>query len=138
MKDDDTLTDEERAAIGRAWRELVEEKAHNGKLHYSPVLVRGMPAPGSYRIPRDVFEAVGQGDIKMGAAAIHAMLGVEDFPERPDLIDPLAVRILGDGSLAAGRRVLDRFVQMVRRQGAQSDVIPQPDGNHGRVVRHPR
>lgn len=133
--DDDTISDEDRAHIGRAWRELVEDRAHNGKLHYVMPNVRGMAPPGSFRIPKDVFEAVGQGDIKMGAAAIHAMLGVEDTPERPDLIDPIAVRILGGGSLATGTRILSKFVQMVRRQGAPQH-IEQPDGNSpGRVIR---
>ena len=41
---DGTLTDEERAAIGHAWRELVEDKAHGGKLHYTMPPVRGMAA----------------------------------------------------------------------------------------------
>lgn len=78
MSDDDTLTDEDRAAIGRAWRELIEEKAHGGRLHYSPVPVRGMAPPGSFRIPRDVFAALGQGDLKVGGAVAHAMFGIED------------------------------------------------------------
>ena len=51
MSDDDTLTDEDRAAIGRAWRELIEEKAHGGRLHYSPVPVRGMAPPAVSEFP---------------------------------------------------------------------------------------
>jgi hypothetical protein len=131
---DDEFTDEDRAAIGHAWRELGEDKAHNGKLHYSPIPVAGR-VPGSFRIPKDVFEALGQGDIKMGAAALHATLGVEDLPERPDLIHPDVIRIIGNGSLAAGRRVLERFVARVRRQSRDGPVLQhvgaQHDSDHG-------
>ena len=113
MSDDSTLTDEELDGIRRGWRELIEDRAHGGKMHYQMPPVRGMAPPGSFRIPKDVFEAVGQGNIKLGAAAIHAMLGVEDSPQRPDLIHPHVVRIIGNGSLAAGHRVLKKFVARV-------------------------
>ena len=39
--DDDTFTDEDRTAVGRAWREPIEDRAHGGKLHYSQPLIRG-------------------------------------------------------------------------------------------------
>jgi hypothetical protein len=139
--DANALTDEEKDALVNWYHALVEDKAYGGKTHYSMPPVAGMAPPGSSRIPRDVFEALGQGDIKLGAAAIHAMLGVEDSPERPDLIDPLAARILGNGSLAAGRRVLEKFVARVRRQSREGvvlehDGLPHDDHRHGwRVVR---
>jgi hypothetical protein len=137
---DDTLTDEERAHIGHAWRDLIEDRAHGGKLHYSPVPVRGMPAPGSFRIPKDVFAALGDGDLKVGGAVAHAMFGIEDDPEDPTIIHPHAVRIIGNGNLNAGRRVLDRFVQMVRRQSREGVVLAHDgrqhdDGGHGWTVR---
>ncbi len=129
MSDDDiTLTDEDRAAIGHAWRSLIEDRAHRGKLHYSMPPVRGMAPPGSFRIPKDVFAALGDGDLKVGGYVIHAMLGIEDNPEDATLIDPSVVRLLGNGNLRAGRRVLERFVQQVRQE-AQPYRIPQPDGN---------
>ena len=130
--DDITLTDEDRDAAIRWYHALVEDRAHNGKLHYSPIPVAGA-LPGSFRIPKEVFSALGHGDLKLGGAVVHAMFGLEDNPSRVDLIHPHAVRILGNGSLAKGRKVLERFVQMVRRQGAQQH-IEQPDGNHGRVI----
>jgi hypothetical protein len=138
MSDDETdeLSPEELRAVAKAWRELVEDKAHNGRLHYTMPDVRGMPAPGSFRIPRDVFEALGDGDIKLGAAAIHALLGVEDNPERPDLIHPHVVRIIGNGNLNAGRRVLEKFIARVRRQSREGvtlehDGLQHEDGHHG-------
>ena len=141
MSDDDTLTDEDRAAIGRAWRELIEEKAHGGRLHYSPVPVRGMAPPGSFRIPRDVFAALGQGDLKVGGAVAHAMFGIEDDPDDPTYVHPHAVRIIGNGNLAAGRKVLEKFVARVRhgaRDGVvlEHDGLQHNDGHHGwRVAR---
>ena len=132
--DDGTLTEEELAQVNRAWRGLIEDKAHGGKMHYTMPPVRGMAPPGSFRIPKDVFEALGDGDLKVGGAVVHSMFGIEDDPEDPTVVHPHAVRIIGEGSLAAGRRVLEKFVAQVR-DGARDYVIPQPDGNHGRVVR---
>ena len=132
--DDGTLTEEELAQVNRAWRGLIEDKAHGGKMHYTMPPVRGMAPPGSFRIPKDVFEALGDGDLKVGGAVVHSMFGIEDDPEDPTVVHPHAVRIIGEGSLAAGRRVLEKFVAQVR-DGARDYVIPQPDGNHGCVVR---
>jgi hypothetical protein len=134
---DDTRTDEDRAAAISWYHALIEDRAHGGKLHYSMPAVRGMAPPGRYRIPRDVFEALGNGDLKLGGAVVHSMFGIEDDPERPDLIHPHAVRIIGNGNLNAGRRVLERFVAQVRRQ-SRDYVIEQPDGNHGVVRRAAR
>ena len=114
MSDDDTLTDEELRGIRQGWRALIEDRAHGGKLHYSMLPVRGMPAPGSFRIPRDVFAALGDGDLKVGDAVAHAMFGIEDDHDEPTIVHPHAVRIIGNGSLAAGRRVLEKFVARVR------------------------
>jgi hypothetical protein len=137
MSDDETdeLSPEELRAVTKAWRELVEDKAHNGRLHYTMPPVRGMPAPGSFRIPRDVFEALGDGDLKVGGAIIHQMFGIEDDPEDPTIVHPHAVRIIGNGNINAGRRVLEKFVARVRRQ-PRNDSIEQPDGHSpDRVIR---
>jgi hypothetical protein len=134
--DDITLTPEEKDAVIRWYHGLIEDRAYGGKMHYQMPAVRGMPAPGSFRIPRDVFEALGDGDLKVGGAVVHAMFGLEDDPERPDLIHPHAVRIIGSGDLAKGRKVLERFVQMVRRQSREGvtlvhDGRQHSDGRHG-------
>ena len=140
MKDDDTLTDEERAAIGHAWRELVEDRAHGGKLHYSMPNVRGMTPPGSFRITRDVFAALGQGDLKVGGLIVHQMFGIEDDPEDPTIVHPHAVHIIGNGNFNAGRRVLEKFIARVRRQSRdgvilEHDGLQHDDGHHGWSVR---
>jgi hypothetical protein len=133
MSDDETdeLSPEELRAVTKAWRELVEDKAHNGRLHYTMPDVRGMAPPGSFRIPKDVFAALGDGDLKLGGAVVHQMFGIEDDPEDPTVIHPHAVRIIGN----AGRRVLEKFVARVRRQ-SRNDSIEQPDGHSpDRVIR---
>ena len=137
MSDDTEFTEDELAAMRQGWREMIGSHAHGGKMYYSMPPVRGMASPGSFRIPKDVFAALGDGDLKVGGAVVHAMFGIEDDPEDPTLIHPYAVRIIGNGNLAAGRRVLDRFVAQVRN-GARDYVIEQPDGNHGRVIARPR
>jgi hypothetical protein len=124
---DDTLTDEELHGIRQGWRALVEDRANGGKLHYSMPNVRGVPAPGSFRIPKDIFAALGDGDLKLGGFIVHRMFGIEDDPDDPTIIHPDAVRIIGHGNLNAGRRVLEKFVARVRRQGAPQH-IEQPDG----------
>jgi hypothetical protein len=125
--DDAALTDEEKNALVGWYRQLVENKAYRGETHYSMPPVRGMAAPGSFRIPKDVFAALGDGDLKLGGLIAHQMFGLEDDPERPDLIHPHAVRIIGNGNINAGRRILEKFIQRVRQ--SRDDSIEQPDGH---------
>jgi hypothetical protein len=99
-----------------------------------------MAPPGSFRLPKDVFAALGDGDLKVGGTVVHAMFGIEDNPEDPTIIHPHAVRIIGNGNINAGRRILDRFVAMVRRQSRdgvtlQHDGLQHEDGHHGWSVR---
>jgi hypothetical protein len=135
--DDGALTEEELAQVNRAWRGLIEDQAHRGQMHYTMPDVRGMPAPGSFRIPKDVFAALGDGDLKLGGAVVHSMFGIEDDPEDPTLVHPHAVRIIGNGSLAAGRKVLERFVQQVRRSAACRGWRVE-EGEDGVVLHHRR
>jgi hypothetical protein len=137
MSDDtDDFTEEELAAIRRAWRELIEDHAHGGKMHYTMPSVRGMAPPGSFRIPKDVINKLGEGDPQTGGAVVHSMFGIEDDPDDPTVVHPHVVRIIGAGNLAAGRRVLEKFVARVRSEA--NYFIPQPDGNHGHIVRRAR
>jgi hypothetical protein len=113
-----------RAAIRRGWHALTKERAYAGPgVHYEQPAIRGQPPRGSYRLPRDLIAHLGKGDVKAGAAVAAGMFSVEPGDD-PTIIHPDVVRDLGHGSVAAGRRVLERFVAMLRRQGAQSDVIP--------------
>jgi hypothetical protein len=138
--DANALTDEDRAAIQKGWLEVVEDSAHQGRMHYTMPNVAGMAPPGSFRIPKDVFAALGDGDLKTGGAVVHGMFGIEDDPADPTLIHGDVVRIIGNGSLAAGWRVLERFVQQVRH-GARGGVTlhytgREHDDDHGwRIVR---
>jgi hypothetical protein len=136
MADDDTFSDEDRAHIGHAWREFIEDRAHGGKMHYQMPAVRGMAPPGSFRLPRDVVNKLGDGDPKAGGAVIHQMFGVEDDPDDPTIVHGDVVKIIGNGSLAAGRRVLERFIQRVRhgdRDGVtlEHDASTMGNGHHG-------
>jgi hypothetical protein len=136
-KADDDMTPEDWAAVGKAWRGLVEDQAYRGQTHYTMPDVRGMAPPGSFRIPKDVFAALGDGDLKVGGAVIHQMFGIEDDPEDPTIIHPHAVRIIGNGSLAAGRRVLERFVAQVRRSAGHHGWRAE-EGEDGVTLHHGR
>jgi hypothetical protein len=140
MSDDDALTDEDRAHIGRAWRELIEDRAHGGKMHYQMPAVRGMAPSGSFRLPKDVVNKLGENDQQAGGFVAHKLFGIEDTPADPTVIHPHVVKIIGNGSLAAGRRVLERFVARVRRQSREIILEHDPstmrNGHRGwRVAR---
>ena len=60
------------------------------------------------------------------------MFGIEDDPEDPTVIHPHVVRIIGNGNLNAGRRVLEKFVARVRRQ--PRDGSHRHDGSSTRTV----
>ena len=128
MSDDTEFTEDELAAMRQGSRDMIGSHAHGGKMYYSMPPVRGMAPPGAFKIPRDVIERLGEGSAHDGGYIAHAMFGIEDDPDDPTIIHPDAVRIIGHGDLAKGHRVLKRFVQMLRRHGAQSR-IEQPDGH---------
>ena len=139
MADDSELTDEERTAVNHAWRNLIEDRAHGGKLHYTMPDVRGMPAPGSSESRRMFFAALGDGDLKLGGAVVHAMFGIQDAGD-PTTVHPHVIRILGHGNINAGRRVLEKFIARVRRQSRdgvilEHDGLQHENGYHGWSVR---
>ena len=79
---------------------------------------------------------LGDGDPQTAGAVLHGMFGLAPATEDDDprVIDPDVVKHIGHGSVAAGQKVLRKFVAMLRRQGAPQ-YIEQPDGNHGRIAR---
>jgi hypothetical protein len=118
------------------WREFIENWAYGGKLHHQQPKIKGQPPPGAFRLSRDVFAA-------LGPAVARAMFAIDDDDD-PSIVHPHVVRILGEGSLAAGRRVLEKFVAMLRRQSRDGDGVVlehdgldhADDGHHGwRVAR---
>jgi hypothetical protein len=135
--DANALTPEDRDALISWYHGVVEDRAYQGRTHYNMPPVRGMAPPGSFRIPKDVFAALGQGDLKVGGAVVHSMFGIEDDPEDPTIVHPHAVRIIGNGSLAAGRRVLERFVARVRR-GEDHHGWRAEESEDGVVLHHRR
>jgi hypothetical protein len=61
----------------RGWLDHVKAGALSRPgVHYEQPEIRGQPPRGSFRIPRDVFAALGQGDLKVGGAIAHAMIGI--------------------------------------------------------------
>lgn len=108
------------------------EGESDGKLRYERV--RGIPAPGSFRLPHHAVHALGQGDPRTAGRVIASLFGTS--ADDPLTIPPETVRALGRGDHKAGHRVLQRFVQMLRSGKARSrdDLIQQPDGNDGRAA----
>jgi hypothetical protein len=105
-------------------------------VHYEQPAIRGQPPRGSFRIPRDVIAKLGHGDLKAGGAVAHGMFGIEADSDFPDVVHADVVRDIGHGSANAGRKVLEKFVARVRRQGAQAhNDFDQPHGGPSRVIR---
>ena len=128
LKDED-FSPEEMAGIRKGWLGLVKERAYAGPgVHYKQPLIRGQPPRGSFRIPRDVFAALGHGDLKVGGAIVAAMFSVEPGDDLTN-IGPDVIRDLGHGSERAGRKVLEKFVARVRH-GASDGVTLVHNGRH--------
>jgi hypothetical protein len=138
--DDTTLTPEEKDALISWYHELIENRAHNGKTHYSMPPVAGMAPPGCFRISKDVIAKLGDGDLRAGGFVLHSLFGIEDTPDDPTIIHPHVVRIIGNGNINAGRKVLEKFVARVRRQSREGIALHytgrEHDNDHGwRVAR---
>jgi hypothetical protein len=116
---------------------------------------------GSFIVPLDVTFALGASNGEIGESIIAKMFRLGRYnANMPRVLPPEAVREIGHGNIAAGRKVLQKFVANLRaRQETgtgketaepQTDdtdggkagyfyervplakIIPQPDGNHGR------
>jgi hypothetical protein len=48
---------------------------------------------------------------------MRQMFAFEDTDD-PTVVHPDLVRVLGDGNIGAGRRVLEKFIRQVRQRGA--------------------
>jgi hypothetical protein len=73
---------------------------------------KGRAIDGSFYLARDVIERLGAGDLRIGGKAVAELFGSRDGRT----IHPDAVRRLGDGDIAAGHRVLRKFVAGLRRR----------------------
>ena len=126
MADDNTeLSPEEWDAIESWWR-----AQQHPKPFYQQPPIKGRPPRNSFVLPDSAVDALGNGDPQTAGMVLAHLFGLRLFTGEgdPRVIDPDVVADIGHGSLAKGRRVLQRFVQMVRRQGTPQR-IEQPDGH---------
>jgi hypothetical protein len=92
--------------------------------------------PGAYHIDLRHLAALGGGSMEAGEALLHKMFKMAG----PRAVHADALRELGNGSVTAGRKVIERFLGRLHNEHGANDepeaehqIIPQPDGNHGRV-----
>jgi hypothetical protein len=114
---------------------------------------------GSYYVPLASMAALGRGDAEAGERILHKMFVMA----APGAVHPHALRELGNGSIRSGRKVLQKFLDRAETPPADQQgepeaehshggrvdwrggdvhyeriplakIIPQPDGNHGRVA----
>ena len=89
---------------------------------------------GSFRLGPDILKKLGGGSIQAGAAVAAGMFSVEPGDDAT-IIHPDVIRDIGHGDARAGMKVLQRFVQTLRRQ-PRNDLIEQPDGHSpDRIIR---
>jgi hypothetical protein len=69
-----------------------------------------------FRIPRDVIHKLGDGDRPLGVAVLYRMFGERPASHPFGTIAAETVQAIGNGNINAGRKVLTRFVSMVRSQ----------------------
>jgi hypothetical protein len=136
---DEDYSPEDMTAIRRGWLALTKERAFSRPgWHYEQPPINGVQR-GSFRIPRNIVDKLGQGDTRAGAAVLAGMFSVAPGDD-PTIVHPDVVRDIGHGSERAGRAVLDKFVARVRRQSRdgvvlEHDGLPHDDGFHGWSVR---
>jgi hypothetical protein len=77
-------------------------------------------------LPSDVVEAVGAGNHEMGIAVMLDLFASEPFlsMRAPNILPPQIVYQIGNGDLQAGRKVLNRFVTLARKQQRRSNDQP--------------
>ena len=93
---------------------------------------------GGFEIPEDVVEALGRGDPMIGEAVLHEMFNYGTLT--PRLIHPAVLKHLGHGDTKAGRRVIQAFIRLTRKQHmsknrsfkgvTMTDNIPETQKRH--------
>ena len=142
MSDDDArvdqhgLTPEDWDAAVNWWRGT----QHRG-LWYEQPRIKNRPPRNSFTLPDDVVDRLGDGDPKVAGMVLAHLFGLRPYTgeDDPRVIDPDVVLHIGHGSLAKGRKVLERLVQMVRRREREGPVLEHDGGDnadgHGWTVR---
>jgi hypothetical protein len=140
LKEED-FSPEEMAGIRKGWLALTKERAYAGPgVHYEQPVIRGQPPRGSFRLPKDVINKLGEGDAQTGGAVVAGMFGVEPDSDFPDVVHADVVRDIGHGDIKAGQKVLQKFVARVRHGACEGVVLEHDgrrhdDGDHGWTVR---
>jgi hypothetical protein len=79
---------------------------------------------GSHHVPLATVRQLGHGDLEAGEALLHQMFVMA----APRAVHPHALRELGNGSLATGRKVLERFLDgAVAPPDQMSEPEPEPE-----------
>jgi hypothetical protein len=94
-----------------AWRIPVEQERRK-----SGGRVTGQP----FKIPKDVISKLGDGDLPLGVAVLYRMFGERPASHPFGTVSAETIAQIGNGNMAAGRKVLTRFVGMVRSQRAKT------------------
>jgi hypothetical protein len=124
--DANALAPEDWDAIVNWWRGT----QHPGT-YYTQPQIKGRPPRGSFTLPDDVVDHLGDGDPRVAGAVLHGMFGLAPFTDGdPRAIDADLVKEIGHGSLAASQKVLKRFVQMLRRQSRGGVTLVHDGGDN--------
>jgi hypothetical protein len=121
-----SLTPENWRALTDWWR----QSQHRGRWYTQPP-IKGRPPRNSFTLPDDVVDTLGPDPHTAGMvlAGMFHLAPLADGDD-PRVIDPDVVANIGHGSLAAGRKVLERFVQMVRRQSREGVTLEHVGSQH--------
>ena len=90
------------------------KKADGGGVSYQRPIYGGSLA-GAFKLPHGTIRALGNGDPEAGLAVSEQLFGTHSALG-PGVVHPLVVQHIGEGSLAAGHRVLRRFVATLRQR----------------------
>jgi hypothetical protein len=81
--------------------------------------------PGSFIMPLDAAIALGKGNGELGESIIGKMFAAGRYSEAmPRILPPEVVKEIGHGDIAAGRKVLERFVQSLRQKHQHEAATP--------------
>jgi hypothetical protein len=92
------------------------EYRHGGAVPAKPVS-GAPPVAQAFVLPGDVVRSMGGGSREAGLAAADEMFGHHRAYGR-GVVHPDVVRHIGDGNITKGRRVLQKFVALTRKQAA--------------------
>jgi hypothetical protein len=90
-------------------------------------LARKHFGPGVFHVDLRHIAALGRGNLEAGEALLHRMFRMSG----PRSIHPDAVRQVGNGSIAAGRKVLEKFIARAQQSHGQGSAVEPNDFARG-------